>query len=47
VAIIPLGAPPADIDQIPLGIQDVDPNRLIRISRHVNGEPFFRNSGAN
>ncbi|MGA7951010.1 MAG: RES family NAD+ phosphorylase [Thiobacillaceae bacterium] len=42
-----LTAPPRKPSNIHLGQVSLDPGRLIRISNHTTGEPYFGRSGAN
>lgn len=38
--------PPSDIDTQPLPLLKIPPSKLLRISRHKSGEPYFGRSGS-
>lgn len=43
----PLALPPKDLNIQALCIEQLNPSRLCRISRHLTGEPYFGRSGGN
>ena len=43
----PLALPPKDLNTQALCIEQLNPSRLYRISRHLTGEPYFGRSGGN